>query len=199
MDMGISTPQCLAKDLSGGLLLRESAQCKDEDKKAFQDVTKYKFFNIKLDGMYKFVDAIDKLIPAGPPSLIGCAKLVVEGNMAFSKGVVVKGSVTFKNSTGGRIKVPPRTYADGTFDVATLPQGESFWDIPGMKPGVITGDVAWSLLKFAKKNGFAIPAFNVTGSSSVNSVLEAGAKLGRPVIIQCSEGGSAFFCGKALD
>jgi hypothetical protein len=28
----------------------------------------------------------------------------------------------------------------------------SFWDIPGMKAGVITGDVAWALLKHAKDN-----------------------------------------------
>merc|ERR1719356_119143 len=47
--------------------------------------------NIKLDGMYKFVDAMDKLIPAGPPSLIGCTKLVIEGDMAFSKGVTITG------------------------------------------------------------------------------------------------------------
>lgn len=74
----------------------------------------------------------------------------------------------------------------------------SFWDIPGMKPGVITGDVAWNLLKFAKAKSFAIPAFNCTTSSSCNAVLEAGAKIGRPVIIQFSEGGSSFFCGKGL-
>lgn len=74
----------------------------------------------------------------------------------------------------------------------------NYWDIPGMKPGVITGDVAWNLLKFAKAKGFAIPAFNCTTSSSVNSVLEAGAKIGRPVMIQFSEGGSCFFAGKAL-
>uniref|UniRef100_A0A7S4W538 fructose-bisphosphate aldolase n=1 Tax=Alexandrium monilatum TaxID=311494 RepID=A0A7S4W538_9DINO len=73
----------------------------------------------------------------------------------------------------------------------------SYWDIPGMKAGVITGDVAWNLLKFAKAKGFAIPAFNCV-TSSCNSVLEAGAKIGRPVMIQFSEGGSAFFCGKAL-
>mmetsp|Transcript_120443 Transcript_120443/g.218989 ORF Transcript_120443/g.218989 Transcript_120443/m.218989 type:complete len:360 (-) Transcript_120443:148-1227(-) len=75
----------------------------------------------------------------------------------------------------------------------------TYWDIPGMKAGVITGDVAWNLLKFAKAKGFAIPAFNCTTSSSVNSVLEAGAKIGRPVMIQFSEGGSAFFCGKAIE
>jgi len=75
----------------------------------------------------------------------------------------------------------------------------TFWDIPGMKPGVITGDVAWNLLKFAKAKGFAIPAFNCTSSSTCNAVLEAGNKLGRPVIIQFSEGGSAFFAGKAVE
>merc|ERR550537_370040 len=36
----------LAKDqASGGLLLRESAQCPEEDEKEFQNVGKYKFFN----------------------------------------------------------------------------------------------------------------------------------------------------------
>merc|ERR1719444_48905 len=79
-----------------------------------------------------------------------------------------------------------------------MAQYGSYWDIPGMKPGVITGDVAWALLEFAKAKQFAIPAFNCTTSSSCNAVLEAGAAIGRPVIIQFSEGGSAFFAGKAL-
>jgi len=52
--------------------------------------------------------------------------------------------------------------------------------------------------RFAKEKRFAIPAFNCTTSSVCNSVLEAGAKIGRPVMIQFSEGGSAFFAGKAL-
>eukprot|EP00747_Dinoflagellata_sp_TGD_P132751 gnl/TRDRNA2_/TRDRNA2_175109_c0_seq6.p1 gnl/TRDRNA2_/TRDRNA2_175109_c0~~gnl/TRDRNA2_/TRDRNA2_175109_c0_seq6.p1 ORF type:complete len:629 (+),score=136.78 gnl/TRDRNA2_/TRDRNA2_175109_c0_seq6:50-1888(+) len=74
----------------------------------------------------------------------------------------------------------------------------SYWDIPGMKAGVITGETAWNLLRFAKAKGFAIPAFNCTGNSSVNAVLEAGKTLNRPVMVQFSEGGSAFYCGKAL-
>jgi fructose-bisphosphate aldolase class II len=76
--------------------------------------------------------------------------------------------------------------------------GSSFWDIPGMKAGVITGDVAWNLLKFAKEKGFAIPGINCTGTSTVNACLEAAKKLNRPIIIQFSEGGSAFFAGKSL-
>jgi fructose-bisphosphate aldolase class II len=75
----------------------------------------------------------------------------------------------------------------------------SVWDIEGMKAGVVTGDTAWKLKEFAKANGFAIPAFNVTSSSSVNACLEAAAKIKSPVIIQFSEGGSCFFAGKSLD
>merc|ERR1740138_908026 len=52
--------------------------------------------NIKLDGMYKFVDAMDKLIPNGVPSLIGCSKLVIEGEVTFDASVVIKGEVTIK-------------------------------------------------------------------------------------------------------
>merc|ERR1719207_283969 len=75
---------------------------------------------------------------------------------------------------------------------------KTYWDIPGMKSGVITGDVAWNLYRFAKAQGFAMPAINCVTSSSVNSCLEAAAKLGRPIVIQFSEGGSAFFCGKGV-
>jgi len=74
----------------------------------------------------------------------------------------------------------------------------SYWDIPGMKAGVITGDLAWALLQHAKEHKYAIPAFNCTSSSTINSVLEAGKELNRPVMIQFSEGGSAFVAGKAL-
>jgi fructose-bisphosphate aldolase class II len=75
----------------------------------------------------------------------------------------------------------------------------AFWtEVPNIKAGVVTGDVAWDLLKHAKANKFAIPAFNCTSSSTVNAVLEAGRALNRPVMIQFSEGGSAFFAGKSL-
>ena len=70
--------------------------------------------------------------------------------------------------------------------------------MPGVKPGVITGDAAWALLNFAKENGFAIPAFNCVTTSSCNSVLEAAAKLDRPIMIQFSQGGAHFFAGKSL-
>lgn len=89
-------------------------------------------------------------------------------------------------------------YQDKKICDPAVAQLSSFWDIPGMKAGVLTGDLAWALLQFAKAKGFAIPAFNCTTTSTVNAVLEAGKELNRPVIIQFSEGGAAFFAGKSL-
>ncbi len=67
-----------------------------------------------------------------------------------------------------------------------------------VKPGVLSGDDVSKVFDVAKANSFALPAVNVVGSDSVNAVLEAGAKIGAPVIIQASNGGAQFFVGKGL-
>ena len=69
----------------------------------------------------------------------------------------------------------------------------------GIKPGVATGDDVQKIFQFAKEKGFALPAVNVTGSSTVNAVLETAAKLNAPVIIQFSNGGALFNAGKSLN
>jgi len=218
----------LARDVkTGGLLLRESAQCPDEDEKAFQDVTKYKFFNtnnlwldlqalkrifekhggciplpvmknsktvdprdkastavlqletamgaalscfegataivvprerfapvkttndllalrsdayqltkdyritldparkgvppnIKLDGRYKFVDAMETMIPEGAPSLLRCTSLAVHGEVAFAKGVVFIGDVIVKNGDEGLKTLAAGTYGSDTAGVPAV-------------------------------------------------------------------------------
>lgn len=65
-------------------------------------------------------------------------------------------------------------------------------------PGVITGDQVQEVFKDAKENGYALPAINVIGSSSVNAVMETAAKVNSPVIIQFSNGGAVFNAGKGL-
>ncbi|RWX03673.1 class II fructose-bisphosphate aldolase [Flavobacterium cerinum] len=67
-----------------------------------------------------------------------------------------------------------------------------------IKPGVATGDQVQEIFKYAKEKGFALPAVNVTGSSTINGVMETAAKLNAPVIIQFSNGGSIFNAGKGL-
>uniref|UniRef100_A0A7S4BSX8 fructose-bisphosphate aldolase n=1 Tax=Chrysotila carterae TaxID=13221 RepID=A0A7S4BSX8_CHRCT len=67
-----------------------------------------------------------------------------------------------------------------------------------VKSGVVFGDDLLALFKWAKDEGFAIPAVNCVSSSSVNAVLEGAAKSKNPVIIQVSQGGGAFYCGKGI-
>mmetsp|Transcript_36542 Transcript_36542/g.85647 ORF Transcript_36542/g.85647 Transcript_36542/m.85647 type:complete len:468 (-) Transcript_36542:295-1698(-) len=68
---------------------------------------------VKLDDLYKFVDALETLIPNGPPSLKECTSLKVEGPMEFAAGVVIKGSVTFKSTE-------KKTIAAGTYENTTV-------------------------------------------------------------------------------
>jgi len=211
---------------TGGLLLRESAQCPDEDEKKFQDVTKHKFFNtnnlwinieelarafdsfdgalplpviknektvdprekastkvlqletamgaaiecfkgaqailiprsrfapvkttndmlalmsdayevtedhrmvlkaersgvppdVKLDGMYKFVDQMNTLVPKGPPSLISCKKITIEGKVKFAKNVVIVGTVKVSNSSDKVKELKAGVYEDCTIDLGS--------------------------------------------------------------------------------
>jgi len=64
--------------------------------------------------------------------------------------------------------------------------------------GVVTGDNLLKLMQHARDNGYAIPAFNCTSSSSVNAVLEAGRSNNSPIMIQVSNGGGSFMAGKGL-
>ncbi|CAE7714876.1 UGP1, partial [Symbiodinium pilosum] len=73
--------------------------------------------DVKLDGMYKFFDAMEKLIPNGPPSLIGCKKLVIEGPMSLAKGVVFKGTVTVKNTGSTEKELAAGVYEDKTVEL----------------------------------------------------------------------------------
>merc|ERR1712087_777751 len=67
---------------------------------------------VKLDDMYKFVDAMDTMIPNGVPSLVECDKLTIKGPIEFEAGVVLKGTITIEAS--GEKKI----VAAGTYENA---------------------------------------------------------------------------------
>jgi UDP-N-acetylglucosamine pyrophosphorylase len=69
---------------------------------------------VKLDDMYKFVDAMDTMIPNGVPSLVGCKSLKIEGPIVFEAGVVIKGDVKISNPSKDKKTVATGTYADTT-------------------------------------------------------------------------------------
>ena len=58
--------------------------------------------------------------------------------------------------------------------------------------GVATGRQVQEIFQFAKAKKFALPAVNVIGNNSINTVLETAAELNSPVIIQFSNGGAQF-------
>jgi fructose-bisphosphate aldolase class II len=68
-----------------------------------------------------------------------------------------------------------------------------------LKPGVVTGEEYKLLVKACKDGGYALPAVNVVGTSSINAVMEAAAKNKADVIIQLSNGGAEFYAGKGLE
>lgn len=68
----------------------------------------------------------------------------------------------------------------------------------GIKAGVATGDEVQKIFDYAKEKGFALPAVNVTSTSTVNAVMEAASMMNSPAIIQFSNGGAEFYAGKGL-
>lgn len=66
-----------------------------------------------------------------------------------------------------------------------------------LKPGVVTGKDYETLVQACKDGGYALPAVNVTSSSTANAALEAAARSGSDLIIQVSNGGAGFYGGPA--
>jgi len=69
---------------------------------------------------------------------------------------------------------------------------------PTLPAGVVTGDAYDTLVAAAKAGGYALPAVNVTGTNTVNAVLEAAAANRSDVVVQLSNGGAQFFAGQGL-
>ncbi|MCJ1329061.1 Fructose-bisphosphate aldolase 1 [Thelotrema lepadinum] len=72
-------------------------------------------------------------------------------------------------------------------------------DILSRKSGVIVGEDIYNLFKHCQKHNFAIPAVNVTSSSTIIACLEAAKAAKSPIILQISQGGGAFFAGKSIN
>ena len=67
-----------------------------------------------------------------------------------------------------------------------------------MKPGIVYGDDYIKLVQKCKDEGYALPAVNVTGTNTINAVMEAAARNRSDVIIQFSNSGAQFYAGKGM-
>lgn len=67
-----------------------------------------------------------------------------------------------------------------------------------LNPGVVTGRDYQVLVDAAKAGGYALPAVNVTGTNSLNAVMEAAARAKSDIIVQLSNSGAAFYAGAGM-
>ena len=110
------------------------------------------------------------------------------------------------NTLKRRRLLPPqnrqRLHTDGThasfirWPLARFPTVMGVKDVLSRKAGVIYGDDVLKLFNYAQEHNFAIPAINVTSSSTVVASLEAARDRKSPIILQLSQGGAAYFSGK---
>lgn len=90
----------------------------------------------------------------------------------------------------------PTTFLASTEVVS---ETKAFAKLPAsVKPGVVTGQALYDLLKDAKEKGYAIPGVNIVGTNSINACMEAAAKYGGPIMVTFSKGGGQFIAGKTL-
>lgn len=63
---------------------------------------------------YTLIDDLDERFPEGPPSLLHCEALSIEGDVGFGRNVVVMGTVALQNRTSDRQFVPDGSVLKGT-------------------------------------------------------------------------------------
>ena len=66
------------------------------------------------------------------------------------------------------------------------------------KPGLVYGPALLELYQHCKEQKCALPAVNVTGTNTINAVLETAKPVHSPAIVQFSNGGRQVFAGKSL-
>jgi UTP--glucose-1-phosphate uridylyltransferase len=62
---------------------------------------------------FKLIQDFDRRFAAGPPSLIECQRLSVEGDVAFGRDVVVRGTVTVAQEGDDQLRVEDGTVLEG--------------------------------------------------------------------------------------
>ncbi|MGZ4356461.1 MAG: UTP--glucose-1-phosphate uridylyltransferase [Gaiellaceae bacterium] len=62
---------------------------------------------------YKLLRDFDARFPMGPPSLVPCDRLTVVGDVAFGRGVVIRGAVRIEHSGPGQLRIDDGAVLEG--------------------------------------------------------------------------------------
>ena len=88
-----------------------------EDGRIIQN-PKRRFENIMIDlddRYYKKIEQLEERFAHGAPSLIDCKSLRVEGNIHFSRGIVIKGDVNIISHSSEKVSIPEGIVIDKDF------------------------------------------------------------------------------------
>lgn len=66
---------------------------------------------------YRFVNDLEERFPHGPPSLLDCERLRVEGDVRFGRGVICRGPVTVVAAAGRSVAIPDGAQLTGSIQV----------------------------------------------------------------------------------
>jgi UTP--glucose-1-phosphate uridylyltransferase len=75
---------------------------------AFSDIP---LINLDKD-FYKLIEEFETRFPSGPPSLLECESLDVEGDVIFGENLSIKGKVSLHNRSGKQVSIPSGTCVD---------------------------------------------------------------------------------------
>jgi UTP--glucose-1-phosphate uridylyltransferase len=99
------------------LAVRSDAYCLTDDFRVIPNPLCHpENLSIELDAdYYKFVTDLEARFPEGPPSLVACTSLKVEGDCKFGRHIICQGDVYLINESGPQVEVPAGATLQGTY------------------------------------------------------------------------------------
>jgi UTP--glucose-1-phosphate uridylyltransferase len=99
------------------LLVRSDLYILTEDFRVVPaDLGRVNRFVLLLDGThYRFVSDLEARFPQGVPSLAGCTRFEVQGEVCFGQDIICQGEVSLINKSGKQVVIADNTFLQGTY------------------------------------------------------------------------------------
>jgi UTP--glucose-1-phosphate uridylyltransferase len=94
---------------SDAYLLTDDAHVMPDPDRSHESLT------VELSAEYKFVSGLDARFPFGPPSLLDCEKLSIQGDFVFGADVVCRGVVELVNTGETAVVIPDGSVLSGEY------------------------------------------------------------------------------------
>ncbi len=99
------------------LAVRSDAYLLTEDYRVIPHPSRPKPPVIRLDSrFYRLIDGLEARFPRGAPSLLGCERLEIEGDVGFGAGVRLEGEVLLRNQSGKQVWVEDAARLRGKYE-----------------------------------------------------------------------------------